>query len=319
MGVLLNGVWHDDDSVLQSSDGAGAIVLTSLRDRLSKEDGKFPAEAGRYHLYVAYGCPFAQRTLILRNLKNLQDKISVSVVHPVSTEKGWKFEEFKNCTLDEVYGSSYLHELYTRGDSNYTGRVSVPVLWDKQTHTIVNNESSDIAEMLNEFPGTEDTPDFNPPELRGEIERVFNKIKDEIVMKTYKVAFAGDQEQYEKQVNELFESLDWLEEHLSKSRYLVGDKITLADLLVFPAIFRFDYAAYSLFKCNIRRLVDYPNIFGWARELYQLPGMAETCDVQHIIMTYWSMKKFNPSGIYPAGPLIEWTAPHQRDRDYSSS
>lgn len=316
MGVLVDGVWYEDDSALQSSDGTCANPATSFRERMSVE-GRFKPEAGRYHLYVALGCPFAQRTLILRSVKKLQDKISVSIAHPVNTEKGWKFEEFEGSTLDHVYGCQYIPELYLKADSHFTGKASVPILWDKQTHTIVNNESSDIAEMLNEFPGDEETPDFYPVELREEIDKMVNMLKEDVIMQVYKVGFAGNQEKYEYEVNNLFSSLDWLEEHLEKSRYLVGDRITLADWLLFPTVFRFDYAMYSMFKCNIKRMVDYPNIFGWARELYQYPGVEETCNIKHIFMTYWSMKKFNPSGIYPAGPVIEWNEPHNRDRDYA--
>ena len=312
----MDGVWYENDSALQSSDGTCANPATTFRERIS-EMGKFKPEAGRYHLYVALGCPFAQRTLILRNVKKLQDKISVSIAHPVNTEKGWKFEEFEGSTLDEVYGCQYIPELYVKADSHFTGKASVPVLWDKQTHTIVNNESSDIAEMLNEFPGEEETSDFYPVELREEIDNIVNKFKEEVIMKVYKVGFAATQEEYESHLNMLFNSLDWLEQHLGKSRYLIGDRITLADWLLLPTVFRFDYAMYSMFKCNIRRIVDYPNIFGWAKELYRYPGVQETFNIKHIIMTYWSMKKFNPSGIYPAGPLIDWSAPHNRDRDYS--
>jgi putative glutathione S-transferase len=280
-------------------------------------DSGFEAEAGRYHLYVSLACPWAHRTLIFRKLKKLEDMIDVSVVHHFMGDQGWTFETDEAATGDRLFGADRLHQIYTRAKSDYTGRVTVPVLWDKKTGTIVSNESSEIIRMFNSaFDGlTGDTQDFYPEALRAEIDAVNERVYDTVNNGVYKSGFATTQEAYEEAVTPLFETLDWLEERLSRQRYLVGDRITEADWRLFTTLVRFDPVYVGHFKCNIRRIADYPNLSAYTRELYQMPGVAGTVNMHHIKAHYYgSHETINPTRIVPAGPDIDFSEPHGRDR-----
>ena len=278
-------------------------------------DGGFEAEPGRYHLYVSYACPWAHRTLIYRNLKGLQDVISVSVVHPLMPEESWVFGEYPGSTPDHVHGFDKLHQLYQHSDPGFNGVVTVPVLYDKYKQTIVNNESSEIIRMLNSaFDQWGDGElDFYPVNLRGDIDMINKVVYHNVNNGVYRTGFAATQRAYERACNDLFSTLDDLEERLSWQRYLAGDRITEADWRLFTTLVRFDPVYYGHFKCNRRRLVDYPNLWGYTRELYQVGGVAETVNMDHIKTHYYGSHKFlNPTGIVPLGPEIDFTAAHNR-------
>ena len=278
-------------------------------------DGGFEAEPGRYHLYVSYACPWAHRTLIYRNLKGLQDVISVSVVHPLMPEESWVFGEYPGSTPDHVHGFDKLHQLYLHSDPGFNGVVTVPVLYDKYKQTIVNNESSEIIRMLNSaFDQWGDGElDFYPVNLRGDIDTINKVVYHNVNNGVYRTGFAATQRAYERACNDLFTTLDDLEERLSWQRYLAGDRITEADWRLFTTLVRFDPVYYGHFKCNKRRLVDYPNLWGYTRELYQVGGVAETVNMDHIKTHYYGSHKFlNPTGIVPLGPEIDFTAAHNR-------
>ena len=280
-------------------------------------EGGFKAEPGRYHLYVSYACPWAHRTLIFRALKKLEDVISVSVVDYLMLEEGWTFYGTTGSTGDALYGSKRLHEIYTRADPHYSGRVTVPVLWDKQRETIVSNESAEIIRMLNsafdEFGDA--TLDFYPEQLRGEIDALNDLIYPNINNGVYRAGFATTQDAYEEAFGQLFNTLDKLEDKLSTQRYLTGSNLTEADWRLFTTLLRFDPVYVGHFKCNLRRIADYPNLWNYTRELYQVPGVASTVDMEHIKGHYYrSHKTINPTGIVPFGPDIDFSAPHDRDR-----
>jgi glutathionyl-hydroquinone reductase len=279
--------------------------------------GGFRAEAGRYHLYVSLACPWAHRTLIFRSLKGLDGIVGLSVTHWLMGDDGWTFAPGEGVIPDTVNGVSVLHELYTRADPGYSGRVTVPVLWDKRQNTIVNNESAEIIRMFNSaFDGIGARPgDYYPVALRAEIDRVNARIYDTVNNGVYKAGFAGTQEAYEAALVPLFESLDWLEERLGKNRFLVGDHPTEADWRLFTTLVRFDPVYFGHFKCNVRRLVDYPRLWAYTRELYQWPGVATTVDLDHIKRHYYgSHRHINPTGIVPLGPAIDFSAPHRPSR-----
>ena len=322
MGLLVDGVWQED--VARTTDGRFIRPATSFHDFVSADGspgptgkGGFLAEAGRYHLYVSLACPWAHRTLILRKLKKLEDVISVSVTEPLYGKMGWEFGTGPGATLDGVNGKSTLAEIYLLADPHYTGRVSVPVLWDKKRRTIVNNESSEIIRMLNSaFAAFTDAhTDYYPVELRAEIDRINAIVYPNVNNGVYRAGFATTQAAYEEAARALFATLDQLEERLSRQRYLAGRQITEADWRLFTTLIRFDTVYYGHFKCNLRRIADYPNLWNYLRDLYQVPGIAETVSMDHIKRHYYgSQRQVNPTGIVPIGPLIDFTLPHDRGR-----
>jgi putative glutathione S-transferase len=279
----------------------------------------FAAEPARYHLYVAHACPWAHRTLIYRALKKLEGAISVACAIPGLKEQGWTFESnpaFPECTPDTVNGFRYLHEAYTASDPHYTGKVTVPTLWDKKTGRVVNNESSEIIRMLDsEFKGIAgDDADFYPAPLRAEIDRVNESVYAAVNNGVYRCGFSRSQEAYEAAYDALFATLDELEARLGRQRYLVGRQITEADWRLFPTLVRFDVAYFSLFKCNRQRIADFPNLLNYMRELYQVPGVAATVKPRHYVINYWSIRKVNPTGIIPKGTPVDYAQPHDRAR-----
>ena len=323
MGLLIDGVWHDQWYDTASTGGRFVRRDSQFRNWVTPDgrpgpsgEGGFKAEPGRYHLYVSLACPWAHRTLIFRRLKGLEAAIDVSVMHWLMGERGWTFAETSGATGDRLFGSGYLHEIYGRADPACTGRVTVPVLWDRERRTIVSNESSEIIRMLNgAFDGCGAAPgDYYPADLREEIDRINARIYPTVNNGVYRAGFATTQEAYEEAVRELFASLDWLDGLLAGRRYLAGERITEADWRLFTTLVRFDTVYHGHFKCNLRRLADYPSLWGYTRELYQWPGVAETVDFTHIKGHYYrSHVTINPTGIVPAGPLLDLTAPHGRD------
>nr|WP_111301513.1 glutathione S-transferase family protein [Paracoccus saliphilus] len=323
MGQLVNGVWKDTWYDTDSTGGEFQRDTSKFRNWVTADgspgptgEGGFQAESGRYHLYVSHACPWAHRTMIFRALKDLQDHIEVSVVHPEMLKEGWEFRtDFDGATGDRQFGLDYLRQVYLKARPDASGRVTVPVLWDRQTGQIVSNESADIIRMFNSaFDGiTGNTDDYWPEALRDRIEEVNARIYDTVNNGVYKAGFATSQAAYEKGVVPLFESLDWIEGLLSGHRYLIGDRITEADWRLFTTILRFDPVYHTHFKCNRRRVVDYPNLWAWARELYQWPGVAETVHPDHYVRHYYfSHDMINPNRIIPIGPDEDWTAPHGR-------
>lgn len=279
------------------------------------EDG-FIAEPGRYHIYVSHACPWAHRTLIYRALKGLGDVISVSVVHPLMPAESWVFGEYPGATEDHINGANYLYENYLMADPHFNGLVTVPVLWDKKRQTIVNNESSEIIRMLNsafDAFGNSDV-DLYPEDLRNEIDTINETVYNNVNNGVYRAGFATTQEAYNKAFDRLFNTLDELEERLSTQRYLVGKQITEADWRLFTSLVRFDAVYYNYFKTNKKRLMDYPNLWSYTRELYQVPGVAETVNMDHIKYHYFgSHRSINPTGIVPKGPAIDFMLPHGRE------
>jgi putative glutathione S-transferase len=322
MGLLIDGVWRDQWYDTKSTAGRFVRQESAFRNWITPDgrpgptgEGGFSAEAGRYHLYVSLACPWASRTLILRKLKRLEDAIDVSIVHWHMGENGWEFREGPGATGDRLHGSRHLHEIYTRAKPDYSGRVTVPVLWDKERGTIVNNESAEIVRMLNSaFDGAgADGPDFFPEPIRAEIDAINARVYDSVNNGVYKAGFATSQEAYEEAVLALFATLDELEERLGTQRYLTGDRLTEADWRLFTTLVRFDAVYVGHFKCNLKRLVDHPNLWAYTRELYQVPGVAETVNFQHIKNHYYgSHRTINPTGIVPLGPKIDFEEPHGR-------
>ena len=316
MGMLVDGQWKDVWYDTSSTKGRFVRQQSAFRDWITADGSSgFPAEKGRYHLYVSYACPWAHRTLILRALKGLEDHISVSVVNPLMLEHGWTFEPGDGVVPDPIGGAEYLHQVYTHAQPDYTGRVTVPVLWDRQTGTIVNNESSEIIRMLNSaFNGIGATAlDFYPEELASEIDGINDFVYPNINNGVYRSGFATTQEAYEEAVTSLFDALDSVEERLGGQRYLVGDRITEADWRLFTTLLRFDPVYVGHFKCNLRRIEDYPNLWGFTRELYQVPGVSDTVNMDHIKRHYYaSHATINPTGVVPLGPDIDFTVPHGR-------
>lgn len=324
MGFMIDGVWHAEEPEKNDKDGAFKRPETSFRNWVTADgeagpsgDGGFKAEPGRYHLYICHACPWAHRTMIFRALKGLEDVISVSVVHWLMQDNGWTFAPGDGVVPDPVIGADYLHQIYSHADSNFSGRVTVPVLWDLQRNTIVSNESAEIIRMLNtafNAFAAHPEPDFYPEDLRGEIDAVNERVYHTVNNGVYRSGFAKSQEAYDKAVTELFDTLDWLEERLSRQRYLAGDRVTEADWRLFTTLLRFDPVYHGHFKCNIRRLVDYPNLWNYTRELYQTPGVDSTINLDHIKRHYYaSHESVNPTGIVPVGPDIDYTVPHNRD------
>ena len=315
MGLLVDGRWQDQWYDTGKSGGAFQRQESKFRDWIAP-GGRFPAEAGRYRLYVSLACPWAHRTLIFRTLKGLEDAIPVSVVHWHMGEQGWTFEPGPGVVPDPD-GAAFLHQVYTRVDPHITTRVTVPILWDTKERTIVSNESADIIRMLNSaFDGVGARPgDFYPEAFRSEIDALNARIYDTVNNGVYKAGFATTQAAYEDAVFPLFDTLDWLERHLARRRYLCGDTLTEADWRLFTTLVRFDVVYVGHFKCNIRRIVDYPNLWGYARDLYNQPGVRPTVNFPHIKGHYYtSHPTVNPHGIVPAGPTIDWEAPPVRAR-----
>jgi glutathionyl-hydroquinone reductase len=321
MGVLIDGVWRDQELPQETGrSGEFQRADSRFRDRISADGSSgFQAEAGRYHLHVAHGCPWAHRTLIFRALKKLENAITVAYAVPGLKEQGWTFENnpaFPDCTPDTINGFQYLHQAYTASDPHYTGKVTVPTLWDKKTKRIVNNESSEIIRMLNsEFKGIAgaDT-DFYPAPLRAEIDRINELVYANVNNGVYRCGFARSQAAYEAAYDALFATLDELEARLGRQRYLAGPQITEADWRLFPTLVRFDVAYFSLFKCNKQRIADCPNLLNYMRELYQVPGIAATVKPRYYVINYWSIKRLNPTGIIPKGTPVDYSQPHDRAR-----
>jgi putative glutathione S-transferase len=322
MGMLVDGAWQED--VSRTKDGHFVRPTTNYHNFVTPDGapgatgkGGFPAEAGRYHLYVSLACPWAHRTLIFRALKKLDHVISVSVTEPLYGKTGWEFGTAHGGMLDSVNGKATLAEIYLVADPRYTGRVSVPALWDKKLRTIVNNESSEIIRMLNSaFDAfTNVRTDYYPAALRAEIDRINDIVYPTVNNGVYRAGFATSQEAYEGAARGIFATFDQLEERLSGQRYLAGQQITEADWRLFTTLIRFDTVYYSHFKCNLRRVADYPNIWNYLRELYQVPDIAGTVSIDHIKRHYYgSQRQVNPTGIVPIGPLIDFNEPHNRGR-----
>ena len=321
MGIVVDGRWHDEELVGETSaTGEFRRVDSCFRDRVTADGSSgFKAEPGRYHLYVAHACPWAHRTLIFRALKRLDGAISVAYAIPGLREQGWMFEDnpaFPDCTPDRVNGFRYLHEAYTASDPHYSGKVTVPTLWDNKTGRIVNNESAEIIRMFNsEFAGIgADRTDYYPAPLRGEIDRINALVYGTVNNGVYRCGFARSQAAYEAAYDALFATLDELEARLSRQRYLAGRQITEADWRLFPTLVRFDVAYFSLFKCNRNRIADFPNLSNYMRELYQLPAIAETVKPRYYVVNYYSIARVNPTGIIPKGTPLDLSGPHHRAR-----
>ena len=324
MGQLVDGEWHDTWYDTSKTGGKFERSTAGFRNWVTADgsagpsgEGGFKAESGRYHLYVSLACPWAHRTLIFRALKGLADHIGISIVHPEMLSDGWTFAtDFRGATGDRLFGLPFLRDIYTRTDPKVSGRVTVPILYDTQRGTIVSNESSEIIRMFNSaFDGlTGNTDDYWPEALRDGIEDVNARIYDTVNNGVYKAGFATTQAAYEAGVYPLFETLDWLEKRLSQNRYLLGDRLTEADWRLFPTLVRFDSVYHLHFKCNRKRIVDYPNLWAYTRELYQVPGVAETVNLDHIVRHYhYSHDTINPHRIIPINPILDFDAPHGRD------
>jgi putative glutathione S-transferase len=325
MGLLIDGDWHDQWYDTTSSGGAFQRQESRFRNWVTADGapgpsgtGGYKAESGRYHLYVSDACPWANRAMIFRSLKGLEGHIDVSVVHPDMLSDGWTFRtDDHGATGDLLFGSRYLREIYQRADPQATTRVTVPVLWDRKTGTIVSNESAEIIRMFNSaFDGlTGNRDDYYPAALRDRIDAINARVYDAVNNGVYKAGFATTQPAYDRAVHALFDALDWLEDLLGENRYLAGDRVTEADWRLFTTLVRFDAVYHLHFKCNRRRIVDYPNLWAYARELYQWPGVAGTINFDHIVRHYhYSHDSINPHRIVPINPVIDWHAPHDRAR-----
>jgi len=323
MGLLVDGQWQDKWYDTASTGGEFVRTDAGFRNWITADgapgpsgEGGFAAESGRYHLYVSLACPWAHRTLIFRAIKGLGDHIGVSVVHPEMLAEGWEFRrDFAGATGDELYELDYLRELYLKAAPGMSGRVTVPLLWDRARETIVSNESAEIIRMLNSaFDGiTGNSDDYWPMPLRDSIETVNARVYDTLNNGVYKAGFATSQAAYDAAIRPLFDTLDWLEARLGRSRYLMGDALTEADWRLFTTLIRFDAVYHTHFKCNRARIVDYPNLRGYMRELYQWPGVRQTVDLDHITHHYYaSHRTINPHGIVPIGPHPDFDAPHGR-------
>ena len=323
MGQLVDGTWQTQSLKALAKDGDFKRQETTFRNWITADgspgpsgEGGFAAASGRYHLYVCYACPWAHRALIFRALKGLEDHIAVSAVHPDMLEDGWEFRtDFDGATGDTLMGLHYLREVYQKADPAISARVTVPVLWDRERQTIVSNESAEIIRMFNSaFDGiTGNTQDYWPEELRAAIEPINARVYDTVNNGVYKSGFATTQDAYDKAVHPLFDSLDWLEGILGRNRYLTGDRVTEADWRLFTTLIRFDLVYHTHFKCNRKRITDYPNLWGYLRELYQWPGVKETVRFDHIVRHYYySHDSINPNRILPINPQPDFDAPHGR-------
>ena len=322
MGLLVNGKWVDEWYDTAATGGRFMRTRAQFRNWITADgspgptgEGGYRAEAGRYHLYVSLACPWAHRTLIFRALKGLERMIDVSIVNPYMGEHGWTFEEAPGVIADPIHRARYLYEIYCRAKPDYSGRVTVPVLWDRQRGTIVSNESAEIIRMFNSaFDGIGALQgDYAPADLLGQIDEINAQVYDKVNNGVYKAGFATNQGVYESAVTALFDYLDELEQRLSRQRYLLGERITESDWRLFTTLIRFDSVYNGHFKCNLRRLVDYPHLWGFTRELYQWPRVAGTVSLRHIKEHYYrSHHTINPNGIVPAGPVLDLDRPHGR-------
>ena len=324
MGLLVDGEWQDRWYATAETGGRFVRSDAQFRNWVAPDGtpgpsgtGGFVAEPGRYHLYVSLACPWAHRTLIMRALKGLEEAISVSIVHWRMLEQGWTFEDGPGVVPDPILRARHLHEIYTAADPSYSGRVTVPVLWDRRRATIVSNESSEIIRMLGSafdevgaLPG-----DFYPSELRDEIDQVNARVYETLNNGVYRAGFATTQAAYKEAVGPLFETFDWLEQRLVTRRYLLGDRLTEADIRLFTTLVRFDAVYHGHFKCNLRQIAHYPALWAYARDLFQTPGFGTTTNFEHAKRHYYeSHRTINPTGIVPLGPVLDWTAPHGRER-----
>lgn len=318
MGVLVEGIWQKNDGSLTDSSGRMRRPSSKFRHWVTPDgepgptgDGGFQAEAGRYHLYVSLACPWSHRTTILRELKGLQDLVGLSVTHWLMGDDGWNFDDAPGVIPDPVNGARDLWQIYSCCDTMYSGRATVPVLWDTRNNQIVNNESADIMRMFDsafDAVGANEL-EFNPKELRDDINAFNTRIHDNLNDAVYRAGFATSQDAYDEAVADVFESLDWLEKLLGKRQYLCHDTVTEADWRLFPTLVRFDAVYHGHFKCNVRRLVDYPALWAYARRLFQYPGVRDTVDFDHIKQHYYlSHTHINPTGIVPAGPSLDFEA-----------
>jgi glutathionyl-hydroquinone reductase len=316
-GMMIEGQWTTNWSKSDPDSGKFDEKPTTFRDRITADGSSgFKAEAGRYHLYVALACPWAHRTLIMRELKGLQEVISLSIVDPIMSDRGWMFSEAPGAIPDFVNHAQYLQEIYLKADAKYTGRVTVPVLWDRQTQTIVNNESREIMRMFDvEFAGlATQKVDLYSCDLQQKIDHTIDAIYLPINAGVYRAGFATSQAAYEEAVTELFESLDQWEAVLSQQRYLCGDHLTEADICMFVTLYRFDSVYHGHFKCNLRRILDYPNLWNYLKDLYQRPEFKATCNLDHIKRGYhMSMTEINPTQIVPKGPILNFEESHNRN------
>ena len=318
--MLVNGKWTAKWDPVQKKDKDGRFLrqVSSFRNWITPDgragptgEAGFKAEAGRYHLYVALICPWASRVLIARKLRKLEDVISVSTVAPQLTDEGWRFGGFEGATQDHLFGSTHMHEIYTRADPHYTGRATVPVLWDKVEDRMVNNESADILRMFNRaFDAYGDvTVDLYPADLEAEIDTLNADIYQRLNNGVYRAGFASSQKAHDEAVLDIFAALDALEARLADGReYLFGNRLTETDIRAFVTLVRFDIAYHGLFKTNLKRIADYPHLDRYMKRIYALPGVAETVDFDHIKQGYYSIKALNPSGIVPLGPMMDWAA-----------
>lgn len=325
MGMLIDGEWSTKWYDTKSTGGAFKRSVAQFRNWVTANgspgpsgEGGFKAESGRYHLYISHACPWANRTLIFRQLKGLVPHIGVSVVHPDMLDEGWTFEKSADWPTvgDQLFGLPFMRDLYNKSQPGLTSRITVPVLWDTQRGVIVSNESSEIIRMFNSaFDGiTGNTEDFWPEELQAAIEPVNERVYNTVNNGVYKAGFATSQAAYDQAVNALFDSLDWLEERLAEHRYLMGDRLTEADWRLFTTLIRFDLVYHLHFKCNRKRIIDLPNLWAYTRELYQIPGVAECVRFDHIVRHYhYSHESINPHRIVPTNPVLDWGAPHGRE------
>ena len=325
MGHLQDGEWVTESLKSKEKDGTFKRPDTIFRNWITADgsagptgSGGYKAEAGRYHLYLAWACPWAHRTLLFRKLKGLDDLISVSFVHPDMMDKGWTFAtDFPGSDGDPLFGKEYAYEIYQKADPKVTCRVTVPILWDKQTDTIVSNESSEIIRMFNSAFNdlTGNTDDYWPEDLREAIEPVNARIYDTLNNGVYRSGFSTTQSAYDAAVTALFDTMEWLEERLSSNLYLMGDRLTEADWRLFPTLYRFDSVYHLHFKCNRKRVIDYPNLWAYTRELYQMPGISETVNMPQVVRHYhYSHESVNPHRIIPINPILDWDEPHGRDQ-----
>ena len=324
MGLLQDGRWVDSWYDTKSTQGRFVRSTAQFRNWITSDGspgpsgiGGFKAEEGRYHLYVSLACPWAHRTLIFRSLKGLEKMISHSVVHWYMAENGWTFQTTDGVLPDTVNNADFLHQVYTSAKPDYSGRVTVPVLWDRENSTIVSNESSEIIRMLNNAFNSigANLEDFYPRELQQEIDEINTRVYETLNNGVYKSGFATTQQAYEEAIGPLFATLDWLDERLSNHRFLVGDQITEADWRLFTTLVRFDPVYVGHFKCNLRRIADFTNLSGYVRDLYQQPGIAATVNMEHIKNHYYaSHETINPSRVVPVGPRTDFTLPHNRSK-----
>lgn len=317
MGELIDGEWHKG-WYPPDAQGRFQRPRTRFRHQVTPDGSTgFAPEAGRYHLYISYACPWASRVAIARALYGLEDVLPMTVLDPRMSDEGWSFGGWPGCGEEPLFGARYLRELYTRAQPRYTGRVTVPTLWDKRTRTVVNNESRELLRMVTTAFRALGDPRLHlcPEELRAEIDGVLDALYEPINNGVYRAGFAGSQEAYEQACRELFSALEHWEEHLAHQRYLVGNRLTEADICLYTTLVRFDVVYYSHFKCNLRRIQDFPNLWGYLRDLYQTPGFRETTHLDHIkVHYYWSQTTVNPSRVVPLGPLVPLDTPHERAR-----